>query len=212
MKKLASLLGICSITAYVHAQGVFIIDSSLNGGDGSLPTATTGGLVWGPFPFGGLDTTVDIDLGVLWGTSRANVTTPLNIDPLGLNDGAYAGCGNWIASQATGETDITFLGNGAIIDPNGNDYVVPGEAAGSTIYLLLQGWTGNSSTYNGVNFTGPNAGVKGETAPFAITLDTITSATPTDVHTMGALIFGPEPSLPALSALAAALALFHRRK
>src|SRR5579862_6970426 len=210
MKKLpASILGICSMVAYVHAQGSFIIDSGFNSGDGSGPLATTGGLVY--VPSGGtwvVDTVEDINLGVLWGTSPANVTTALNIDPLGLNTGIYAGTGNWYASQPTGELDITGYGSGALLDINGNQYFPPGQAAGTTIWLVLEGWTGNTPS----PFDAP---LFGETAPFSITLAANFSPFQPDVHTMGSLnlTIDPEPSVPALTALAGvAFALFRRRK
>jgi len=214
MKKLAaSILGICSMVAYVHAQGSFIIDSSVNGGTGSGPGATTGGLVWLQSSVGGptnLDTTTDINLGVLWGSSAATATTALNIDPLGLNTGAYASSGNWIASQATGQLDVTGYGSGALLDINGNQYFPPGQAAGTTIFLVLQGWTGNSATFAGAT------GASGQTAPFSIVLAANNSPVQPDVHTMGALVLTssavPEPSILALSGIGAAALMLVRRK
>jgi|SRR5579862_3205284 len=210
MKKLpASILGICSMVAYVHAQGSFIIDSGFNSGDGSGPLATTGGLVY--VPSGGtwvVDTVEDINLGVLWGTSPANVTTALNIDPLGLNTGIYAGTGNWYASQPTGELDITGYGSGALLDINGNQYFPPGQAAGTTIWLVLQGWLGSSTNYAA-------ASIAGQTAPFSITLAANNNPAQPDVHGMGALDLGiliPEPSTLSLSSVSAAVLMLARRK
>src|SRR5579871_4259417 len=96
-KSFITILALCGMAVSASAQGVFTIDSSANTGDGTSPTATTGGLVWlepGSTPI--LDTTQDISLSVLWGTTPGNVTTHLNIDPLGLDTGAAAGSGNWI--------------------------------------------------------------------------------------------------------------------
>jgi hypothetical protein len=207
MKKLAAtLLSLLGLALYTNAQGTFVIDSGANFGNGSSPTATTGGLVW--------DNTVletsDINIGLLWGTSESTATTHFNLDPLGLNTGIYAGSGNWIASQATGAGDMTSYGGGAIFDPNGNTYVVPGEAAGTTIWLVLQGWTGNGTSYD--SGTGPFQA--GETTPFSIVLAVNTSPIQPDTHGMSALVLGmPEPSLPALSALGAmAFMSFRRRK
>src|SRR6185437_6243254 len=103
-KHFAMILAVCGMAVSAGAQGTFIIDSSANTGNGSGPTATTGGLV---YLNGVLDTSVDINLSVLWGTTAATATTALNIDPLGLNTGAYASGGNWIAGQPTGAEDIT---------------------------------------------------------------------------------------------------------
>ena len=198
------------MATYMHAQGTFVIDSFVNSGNGSSSSSTTGGLVW--INSGGLgyqlDTTQDINLGVLWGLTSTTATTALNIDPFGLDTGAAAGSGNWIASQATGMGDITAYGTGALLDSQGISYVVPGAAAGTTIYLVLQGWTGNSPTISEAT------GMTGQTAPFAITLAMNNSPAQPDVHNMSALVIGdPEPSIPALSALATlAFALFRRRK
>lgn len=213
MKTLVTIVALCSMAAAASAQ-YFVIDSGPNGGDGSSPTATTGGLVWlapaGNPAHAVLDTNQDINLGVLWGTSSSSVTTPLNIDPMGLNTGAAAGSGNWIASQVTGQEDITGYGSGAILDPNGLSYKPPGEAVGTTIWLVLQGWTGSSTTYANASVDG---GLSGQTAPFSVTLVANTSVFPSDSHTMSALVLTPEPSLPALSALgASAFALLRRRR
>jgi len=217
-KSFVTILALCSMVVYVHAQGSFVIDSSVNIGNGSGPGATTGGLVWilnyNTDPTNGtpnLDTDTDINLSVLWGTSAGSVTTHLNIDPLGLNTGVGAGSGNWLASQPTGMEDITGYGSGALLDINGNAYFPPGEAAGTTIWLVLQGWTGSATTYANSFFGGGEAG---QTAPFSITLAANTSPVQPDVHGMGALVIGgiPEPSMLALSSLGAAALMLVRRK
>jgi len=212
-KSLFTILAVCSMVVSAHAQ-YFILDSGLNIGDGSSPTATTGGLVWldpdGNLAHATLDTTQDINLGLLWGTSAASVTTRLNIDPMNLDTGGAAGSGNWIAGQLTGEEDISGYGSGAILDPNGNSYFPPGEAVGSTVWLVIQGWTGSSTTYSNALAAG---GLRGQTAPFSVTLVQNTSVFPDDAHTMSALVLSvPEPSLPALTALGGvAFALLRRR-
>jgi len=217
-KSFVAILAVCSMAVFATAQGTFIIDSSINGGSNPGPGAVTGGLVYIFSDFnpadGILDKTQDINLGVLWGFSAGSATTPLNIDPLGLNTGIYAGTGNWIASQATGQFDITGYGSGALFDINGNNYAVPGAAAGTTIFLVLQGWTGNSPTYNGVTLTGPNAGAGGQTIPFAITLAVNNSLVQPDVHGMSSLVIGdiPEPSMLTLSSLGVVLTLVRRKK
>src|SRR5579871_1948749 len=197
----ATFLALCSMALSANAQGTFIIDSSANTGSNPGPLATTGGLVYispdTSAADGVLDTTQDINLRVLWGTSAGNVTTPLNIDPLGLNTGAGASSGNWLANQATGQEDITGYASGALLDINGNSYVVPGAAAGTTIFLVLQGWIGSEPTFasihNSLDFVG-------QTAPFAITLAVNSNPVQPDVHNMGSLtlVQGPEPSIPAL--------------
>ncbi|HLX68973.1 MAG TPA: PEP-CTERM sorting domain-containing protein [Verrucomicrobiae bacterium] len=211
-KSFVTILALCGMIASVHAQGAFVIDSSINIGSNPGPLATNDGLVYitpdGNPAHSVLDTTQDINLAVLWGTSAGNVTTPLNIDPLGLNTGIYAGTGNWYASQPTGHLDITGYASGALLDVNGNQYFPPGQAAGTKIWLVLEGWTGNTPS----PFDAP---LFGETAPFSITLAANFSPFQPDVHTMGSLnlTIDPEPSVPALTALAGvAFALFRRRK
>ncbi len=210
-KSFVTTLALCGMVAYLHAQGTFIIDSGANFGNGSGPAATTGGLVW--LAFGGLDNTQDINLGALWGMSASSVNNVLNLDPDNLNSLPNP---NWLANQATGSGDITSYGGGAIFDPNGNSYVVPGAAAGTTIFLVLEGWTGNATNFAAADAFGSTALV-GDTAPFAITLAANTSPLQPDTRGMSALVLipadFPEPSTLALSSLgAAALMLVRRRK
>ncbi len=207
-----TILALCSTAACLHAQGTFVIDSGANFGNGSGPTATTGGLVWldpgGDLPNAYLNINQDINLGVLWGTSAGAVFNVLNLDPNNLNSSPSP---YWLASQATGQGDITSYGGGAIFDPNGNSYVVPGAAAGTTIFLVLEGWTGNATNINTVH----DPDFAGETAPFAITLAVNTSPLQPDVHGMPALVlsnFTPEPSTLALSSIAVAALILNRRK
>ena len=207
MKKLIAIsLGLFSLAACASAQGTFTIDSGANFGNGSGPGATTGGLVWVYTTHGYVLETSDINIGLLWGTSAFSVTTQYNLDLGGLNSPANP---NWLASKATGMGDITSYGGGALFDPNGNTYVVPGEAAGTTIWLVLQGWEGPWTSYATAE------GLSGETAPFAITLAVNTSPIQPDTHGMGALVLYtiPEPSVPALCTFASlAFVLFRRKK
>jgi hypothetical protein len=206
MKKLIlTSLGLFSLVARASAQGTFTIDSGANFGDGSTPYATTGGLVW-VWNTSPVVETSDINIGLLWGTSPTTVTTQFNLDPDGLNSTPNP---NWLASQPTGMGDMTSYGGGAIFDPNGNAYVVPGEVAGTTIWLVLQGWAGNAPSYT------TSTSFSGETAPFAVTLAVNTSPIQPTTANMGALVLStiPEPSLPSLcSACAVALTFFRRRK
>ncbi|HLX70907.1 MAG TPA: PEP-CTERM sorting domain-containing protein, partial [Verrucomicrobiae bacterium] len=102
--------------------------------------------------------------------------------------------------------DITYDANGTILDYNGNLYFPPGEVSGTTIFLQIYGWTGNSSTF-------ANGTLKGVTAPFAITLSNDQTGNQPDITGMSALVLIPEPSFPALFALGTfGFALFHRKK
>ena len=134
MKKIiATILAIGGLALCASAQGTFFIDSSGNSGDGATTASTTGGLV---FINGVLDTATDINLAILWGTSAATVTTPLNLDPFNLNTGIYAGNNSLIASQATGSGDITWGEDGTIVEQNGLQYTV----SGSGTPQLRYGW------------------------------------------------------------------------
>jgi hypothetical protein len=211
MKKVAAIiLGLFGLAAYANAIGYMIIDSGANGGNGSGPTATTGGLVWldpdGNLAHATLDTNVDINVELLWGPTANSVNNVVNLDPEGSNSPASP---YLLANQPTGREDITGYGNGGILDIQGYPAGIPGEAAGSTVWFILVGWTGNSPTPDG-----PNVQLEGETAPFALTLVPNTDPVAPDTRSMSALVLSaPEPSLPALTALGgAAFALFRRRK
>jgi hypothetical protein len=215
MKKIiATILAVGGLAAYVNAQGTFTIDSGLNGGDGATPTSTSGGLV---FLNGVLDIGTDINLAVFWGTSAGTTTTALNIDPGGsggywsltINDTTGASAGS-----APGAGDITDYANGAILDPNGNSYAVPTQAAGTTVWLEIEGWTGTATSYNAVTSSGATAGLRG-TSIFSETLVSNSTVPQPDVHTMGSLNLTavPEPTTLALAGLGgAALLAFRRRK
>jgi hypothetical protein len=212
MKKIiATILLVGGLAAYVNAQGTFTIDSFANNGDAATPTATTNGLV---FRNGVLDTGTDISLTILWGLSAGTATTPLNLDPLALNAGGFTGNTNWIASQPTGSGDIADYADGAILDPNGNSYAIPGEAAGTTIYLIIEGWTGNYSSYASALLGSPGtyAGVTSLALP--IVLAASSSPTQPDIHGMPSLnlVPVPEPTTLAIAAMGGLSLLGLRRR
>jgi len=207
MKKLIATLALVGgLAAYANAQGTFTIDSFANEGDGATPTSSTGGLV---FLNGVLDTATDINLEVLWGLTSGSVTTPVDLDPLSLNGGAYTGDQNWYASQSTGSGDIVDYANGCILDPNGNTYTISSEGSGTTIWLVIEGWTGTSATYGGAGTVD-----YGVTAPFSITLAANSSPTQPDVHTMPSLnlVPVPEPTSIALCVMGGVGLLAMRRR
>jgi len=209
MKKLlVTLLAVGGLAVYANAQGTMTVDSGANFGDGATVASTTGGLV---FINGVRDNATDINLTLLWGTTAGTVNNVLNLDPLLLNSPANT---SWLASQPTGSGDMTSYGGGAMFDPNGNTYVVPTAAAGSQIFIMLEGWTGNATSYAAALTTlGANAGQLAN--PFSITLAANTSPIQPDTHGMGSLnlVSVPEPATIALGSLGgAALLAFRRRK
>jgi hypothetical protein len=198
MKKLIiTTLAVVGLAAYVNAQGTFIIDTTANFGNNATPTSSTGGLV---FINGVLDTGTDINLGILFGSSAGSVTTALNIDPGAVNGGAYTGNINWIASQGTGSGDITSVGGGTLFDPNGNSYIVPGIAPGSTVYMIVQGWTGSAASYSAAQTAGA---AFGQTSVFSFTLASSSAPNQPGIANMSSLnlVSTPEPSTLAMAGL-----------
>jgi len=208
-KIIAIILGAFGFVTSVYSQGQFIIDSSANAGNSSSPFAATGGLVWldpdGNLAHATLDTDTDISLELLWGMTPSTVNQVLNLDPTGFNSPANT---SWLASQPTGAGDIAIPANGTIFDPNGYTYIVPGEPAGTTVYLQLLAWTGNSPTYAG-------AANRGATSIFSTVLFSGVSTSSGDTSGMSALVIQPvpEPGTCAFYALGAlAFASFRRKK
>jgi hypothetical protein len=194
-KTIITTLAVMGLAACVNAQGYFTVDGGANGGDNATPTSTTGGLV---FIDGVLDTATDINLGILWGTSSTSILTPVNLDPGAANSGAYAGNINFIASQSTGGQDISFNGDGSLLDFNGNSYAVTGTSVGQVIWLVLQGWTGSAASY-------AQATTFGQTAAFQVTLTSSTAQPAANIDAMPSLNLVttsvPEPTSLALAGL-----------
>jgi len=212
MKKLVTtILAVVGFTAYVNAQGSFIVDSGVNAANGSTPTSASNGRV---FLSGVLDTATDINISILYGTDASSVTTLLDIaSASGGNGGAYAGNLNWIATQPTGATDISFNGNGTLLDPNGNTLVVPTIGAGSTAFLLIEAWTGNAASYAAAQST--VGALFGQTGIFSLVLaSTGTPVQPTTAiaGSLNLVTAVPEPSTMALAGLGGLAALLFRRK
>ena len=197
MKKiLAITLLATGMAACSNAQGTFVMDSLANAGNPS-PTSTSGGLV---FIQGVLDTTTDVSLALLWGTSSSSVTTVYNLDPGAANVPANT---SWLLGQSTGGGDITSYANGAIFDPNGLTYHFPTVAAGSQVWMILEAWTGTATDFASVVPNAGNGVYAGATGPFAVTLSLSSAPVQADISPMGSLnlVAVPDPTSLALAGL-----------
>ena len=211
MKKIISTtLVAMGMAACVNAQGTFVMDSLNNASGSPTATSTTGGLV---FIQGVLDTATDVSLALLWGTSSSTVTTVFNLDPTAANSPANT---SWLLAEGTGAGDMTSYADGAIFDPNGNTYHFPTVAAGSQVWLILQGWTGSATAFGSVVPNAGNGVYAGQTGPFSITLSLSSAPVQADLSPMGSLnLVAPvtEPGTMALAAIGgASMLLFRRRK
>jgi len=192
MKKLIlSVSAVAGLSLAGHAQGIVFADGAANASGAS--DVTINGLA---------NTTQDLNLELLYGTSAGAVTTPIvtlllssSATPItGTIGGTYAAAG-----------DVSALGN--ILDNSGQEYNL---AAGSYFFQVL-GWTGSSATYPGQT---PGA-TDGASVVFAETI-AAAPAPPGDVSGVGVLalttVAVPEPSTLAMAGVGLASMLFFRRR
>jgi hypothetical protein len=205
MKKLIlSVTAVAGFSMASFAQGVIYFDGS-NNSSTSL-AATSEGEV---FISGVLDTSQDINVELLAGSSASTVTTPVVTLLLSVTQGS--------TSPATGQvlpagSDITLYGSGVLYDNNGLGYQISGTSSGATEYFEVEGWLGNYSSLAAAQAAGQKVGT---TAPFA---EVLTSATgeANDIEGMPALNLTatavPEPSTLAMAGVGLASMLIFRRK
>jgi len=194
MKKLIlSVSAIAGLSLAGHAQGITFADGAANASGAADVTIN-----------GVANTTLDLNMELLYGTSAGAVTTPIvtlllssSASPItGTIGGTYAALG-----------DVSSLGN--ILDNSGQEYNLP---AGAYFFQVL-GWEGDSATYPGAVAGTP--GTYGASAVFAETI-AAAPAPPGDVSGVGVLalttIAVPEPSTLAMAGIGLASMLIFRRK
>lgn len=155
------------------------------------------------------NTTQDLNLQVLFGTSATSVNTSIMTLLLSSADTSTS-------SSALGQTlsaagDITAFG-GAIYDNSGAGILWPAADAGATLYLQVLAWTGNYSSY--ADAAAAKVAV-GQSSVFTITAGATPTAFPNDISGVGVidLVPVPEPTTMALAGLGGlALLLFRRKK
>jgi uncharacterized membrane protein len=206
-KTIITGLALISMAVASFGQGVIYFDGSNN--SSTSVNATTEGSV---FLNGVLDTTTDINACLLYSTTLAGTYSPIATLLLAAS--------TTTVTTATGSTqpasgDITFFGSGSVFDNSGNSYAISGIAAGTTVYFILEGWTGNYTSYAEALASGNVSVLAGATSAFT---ETLTSATGTanDIQNASALnlipVTVPEPCTMALLGLGGLSLLMIRRR
>jgi hypothetical protein len=199
MKKLIlSATAVAGFSMAGFAQGGLYFDGSSNSNT-SLNATTEGST----FINGVLDTSTDINAELLYSSTATGTFNPI-VTLLLSSQNANSSTASTLGQTYTAVGDITEFS--ALYDPTGTEYVVPGIGAGATIYLEVEGWLGNSSTYAG-------AVTKGTTAVFTEALVAV-PGTSNDIEDMPALNLTavPEPSTLAMAGVGLASMLIFRRR
>jgi len=201
MKKLIlSVSAIVGITSGAFAQGITFSDfSNANG-----YAATIDGIP---------DTTQDLNLELLYGTSSGSVTTP--VVTLLLSSVATPSNNVNVAPGATFSAagDITAAG-GLLYDTTGSSYAVPA----GTKFFQLEAWTGSYSSYAEALASGTTGVYAGISGVFSISVPAA-PATPSDINGVGTVALTqvattvvPEPSTLAMAGVGLASMLIFRRR
>jgi len=192
MKKLIlSVAGASLLTLSGHAQGIAFSDNSPSTYDTTINGAP--------------NTTQDLNLELLLGTSAGTITTPvvtlLNSVTSSLNGAVTQPLG--LTSSAAG--DIQFFGT--ISDQSGAEYSLAAYA-GQTVFFQVLAWTGNGNTYAGASTYGASS-VFSEAVPVAA------NSNPIDISPVGVVALTtvvPEPSTLAMAGVGLASMLIFRRR
>jgi len=194
MKKLIlSVAGASLLSLSGHAQGIAFSDNSPASYDTTIN--------------GTPNTTQDLNLELLLGTSAGSITTPvvtlLNSVTSSLNGAVTQPLG--LTSSAAG--DISFFGT--ISDQSGAEYSLAAYA-GQTLYFEVEAWTGNGNTYAGAPIAGTSS-VFSEAVPVAA------NSNPIDISPVGVIALTttsvvPEPSTLAMAGVGLVSMLLMRRK
>jgi hypothetical protein len=199
MKKLIlSVTAIAGLAMAGNSQQVFFHDSTA-----SAPTSNDVSIN------GVIDTTQDLNLELLVGTTAGNV----NVDVVTLLIGATSSATTGLGSTQSAAGDISSLG--LIDDQTSNAYKV----AGGTAFYQVLAWTGNSATFPGLGVAGTTAG---ESPVYAFDLAGGIPASgapaaeldiPTPFNLVTTAVVMPEPSTLAMAGVGlASMLMFRSRK
>jgi hypothetical protein len=191
MKKLIlSVAAVAAMSVPAFAQGIYFADNS-----GAAFDTTINGAP---------NTTQDLNLELLYGTSAGAVTTP--IVTLLLSASATPGASPVaVGGVYSAANDVSFLGT--ILEQTGAAFSVP---AAGTDFFQVEAWLGSSPTYPGP--TPQNAA--GVSAIFTETIASGATAFPGDISSVGVinLVSVPEPSTLAMAGVGLVSMLLLRRK
>jgi len=196
MKKLIlSVTATAGLAMAGSAQQVYFHDSNAANSQSNDVSITVAGVTT-------VDTTQDLNLELLVGSTAGNVTTDV-VTLLLSQTTASATTGLGTVQPAKG--DISFAG--LIVDQTGNGYTVP---AGTAFYQVLA-WEGSSATFPGLG----TATLAGESAVLgfnplpAASAPAVEENLPVDINLTAVV---PEPSTLAMAGVGLVSMLFMRRR
>jgi hypothetical protein len=218
-KTLITTALLAGLSLTVYGQGQIYLDLSDNEANSNAGqwALTTGGLVWTnayavsapqySTSYGIANNDIELQL---FGGSAASAESLIATLLINGSQGSYFA-----------DSDITFLGNGALEDQSTANYSFPGVGYGGTAYLNIEAWLDPSLSYStyaaayAAAATAPQILV-GQTGTFTVVVDASSLLAAPSLDSMPALVLSsiavPEPSTFAVAGLgAAALLLFRRR-
>jgi hypothetical protein len=200
MKKLIlSVAGTSLLALSSSAQGIAFADNS-----GASYDTTIAGTP---------NTTKDLNLELLYGTSAGSVTTPV-VTLLLSTSATPASTPIAIGGTYAALSDISFLGT--IADPSGVTYSLPG---GVTDFFQVLAWSGSYQSYAAALASGVTGEFAGTSSVFSESIPASSTAFPADISSVGVVgltqvptTIIPEPSTLAMAGVGLASMLFMRRK
>jgi hypothetical protein len=199
MKKLIlSVAAIGALSVPAFAQGIYFADNSTTE---SYDTTIAG------VP----NTTQDLNLELLVGSSSSTVTTP--VVTLLLNSPGTPSSGA-LGGTYSGNGDVLANGN-LIYDNSGEEYLLT-AFAGATAYFQIEAWTGSATSYAAA--LAQSGQYAGESSIFSEVLPAVANPAPAanDISNFGVVNLTatvvPEPSTLAMSGVGLASMLIFRRK
>jgi hypothetical protein len=199
MKKLIlSIAGTSLLALSGSAQGITFADNS-----GAAFDTTIGGVA---------NTTQDLNLELLYGSSAGNVSTPI-VTLLLSQSSTPVSSPTAAGGVYSAASDISFLGT--ISESSGSAFTVP---AGTDFFEVLA-WSGQYSSYAAAEASGVVGVFGGASAVFSETVAGGATAFPADISSVGVVgltqvptTVVPEPSTLAMAGVGLASMLMFRRK